>query len=56
MAVEVTRMCMQMGCSSALGDLNQLPLASYAGEMWELNSSDLSHVASVAKEDRPCFL
>lgn len=47
-------MCMQTGCSSALSDQN--PLASYAVENWEVNSPDLSHVVSLAKEDRPCFL
>lgn len=49
-------MCMRTGCCSARGDQNQLPLASYAVENWELNSPDLSHVASLAKADRPCFL
>lgn len=56
MPVKVTRIYMQTGCSSALGDQNRLPLASYAVENWELNSPELSHVASLAKEDRPCFL
>lgn len=56
MAVEVTSMCMQTGCSNALSDQNQLPLASYVVEIGQLNCPDLSHVASLAKEDRPCFL
>lgn len=44
------------GLFGALGDQNQLPLASYAVENWKLNCPDLSLVASLATEDRPCFL
>lgn len=47
-------MCMEMGCSSALGDQNQLPLASDMVKNWGLSSPDPSHVACLA-EDRSCF-
>lgn len=43
-------------CFQSLRDQSQLPLASGVIDSWVLNSPNLSHVASVAKEGRPCFL